>query len=133
MNPVPASLRRARLLVGGYLALSAATLAAVVVLSAEHVAVPDAVWVRTVIVVATGALMFGFATRAVRGSRGAFVRWRIAAAVMVAAIVVIVAIPGAFPVWLRVEQGVCGLLLVAVVVLISSRSARAAFHPPDPR
>ncbi|GAB3587117.1 hypothetical protein GCM10027445_66850 [Amycolatopsis endophytica] len=127
MTTVPASLHHARLLVGGYLALSAATLAAVVAMSAGHVEVPDAVWVRTVIVVVTGALMFSFATRTLRGSRKAYVRWRVASAVMVVAIAVIVAIPGAFPVWLRAEQAACGLLLIAVVALISSRAARKAF------
>ncbi|NIH84290.1 hypothetical protein [Amycolatopsis granulosa] len=79
------------------------------------------------IVAATAVLMFAFAHRAVRGSRGAWRRWRVMAAVMIVAIVVIVAIPGAFPVWLRIEQGVCGLLLIAVVALISRRSVRATF------
>jgi hypothetical protein len=37
------------------------------------------------------------------------------------AIVVIVALPGAFPVWFRLEQAICGLLLAAVVVQVNRR------------
>ncbi|NIH81256.1 hypothetical protein [Amycolatopsis viridis] len=121
------AVRRARLLVGGYLALSVATLTVVAVLTPGHATVSGAVWVRSVIVAATALLMFVLAHRAVRGSRGAWRRWRVMAAVMIVAIVVIIAIPGAFPVWLRVEQGVCGLLLIAVLALISRRPVRTTF------
>ncbi len=40
---------------------------------------------------------------------------------MVVAIRVIIALPGTFPVWLKVEQGLCGLLLIGVVILANSR------------
>jgi hypothetical protein len=46
---------------------------------------------------------------------------------MLVAIIVIVAIPGAFPVWLRVEQAVCGLLLAGVVLLVNRAPVRALF------
>ncbi len=46
---------------------------------------------------------------------------------MLVAIAVIVALPGAFPVWLRVEQAVCGLLLAGVVVLVNGRHLRSLF------
>jgi hypothetical protein len=36
---------------------------------------------------------------------------------------VIVALPGAFPVWFRLEQAVCGLLLLPVVVRVNRRPA----------
>jgi hypothetical protein len=44
---------------------------------------------------------------------------------MLVAIVVIVALPGLFPVWLRIEQAVCGQLLLGVTVLVNGRRARA--------
>ena len=46
---------------------------------------------------------------------------------MLVAIVVIVALPGAFPMWLRVEQAVCGLLLLGVVLQVNSTNVRASF------
>ncbi len=46
---------------------------------------------------------------------------------MVAAIVVIVAPPGTFPPWLKLEQAACGLLLIGVVVLVNGRRLRSSF------
>jgi hypothetical protein len=45
----------------------------------------------------------------------------------VVAVVVIECIPGAFPAWFKVENGVCGALLVIVVLVTSARSVRTAF------
>jgi hypothetical protein len=118
---------RAKLLVGGYLALSVLTLAAVALLRDNPAVVNDAVWVRSGIVVATAALMYAFATRAARGSRGGYRRLRFMSAVMVVAIAVIVALPGSFPLWLKIEQGVCGLLLIGVTALVNSKAARSSF------
>jgi hypothetical protein len=46
---------------------------------------------------------------------------------MVVAIAVIIAIPGTFPLWMKIEQGVCGLVLVGVVVQVNSRRVRSLF------
>jgi hypothetical protein len=121
-----AAFRGPRLLVGTYLTISALTLVAIVLLR-DTSAVTSAVWVRGTIVVATALLMFAFATRAAGGSSRAFLRLRIASAVMVVAIVVIIAIPGAFPVWLKIEQGVCGVVLVGVVALVNGKRLRSLF------
>jgi hypothetical protein len=109
-------LGQVRGLVGAYLGLSVLTLVAIVLLRNHSDVVTDAVWVRGTIVVGTAVLMTIFA------ARGSVRRVRIMAAVMVVAIAVIVALPGAFPIWMRIEQGVCGLLLIGVVVLTSRRS-----------
>ena len=122
------SLDRARLLVGGYAALSLMTLAAIAFVHDDPSVVDSAVWVRGSIVAATSLLMFAFASRAVRGSRGGWLRLRIVAAVMLVAIVVIVALPGPFPVWMKVQQSVCGLLLLGVLTLANARAVRSAFH-----
>ncbi|MGI5232750.1 hypothetical protein [Actinoallomurus sp. CA-142502] len=130
MNTQPetrTALRPVRLLVGGYLLLSLATLVAIVLLRDHHSVVNAAVWVRGTIVALTSLLMFSFVARASRGSRAAFLRLRIASAVMVVAIVVIISLPGTFPVWLRLEQGVCGLLLLGVVLLVNGRHLRSLF------
>jgi hypothetical protein len=48
--------------------------------------------------------------------RRAYLRLRIVSTVMLVAIAVILAIPGDFPLWLKVEQAICGLLLLGVVI-----------------
>jgi lysylphosphatidylglycerol synthetase-like protein (DUF2156 family) len=136
-SPIPAeSLRHRRTasafrwvlgLVGAYLVLSVLTLGVIVLLRDDTSMVTDAVWVRATIVVGSALLTLAFARRAARGSRKAFLRLRIVSAVMLVAIAVIVSLPGAFPVWLRVEQGACGLLLLGVAVLVNGRHLRSLF------
>ncbi|WIX99630.1 hypothetical protein QRX60_37090 [Amycolatopsis mongoliensis] len=113
------------LLTGGYAALSVLTLITIVLFHNDHTMVTDAVWVRATLVVASSLLTFAFARSAARGSKKGLLRLRIVAAVMLVAIVVIVALPGLFPLWLRIEQAVCGLLLLGVTVLVNGRRARA--------
>jgi archaellum biogenesis protein FlaJ (TadC family) len=78
-------------------------------------------------VVASALLTFSFTVRAARGSRRAFLRLRLISAIMVVAIVVIIALPGTFPVWMKIEQGGCGLLLLGVVGLVNGGHLRARF------
>ncbi|HEX9335628.1 MAG TPA: hypothetical protein VF892_07070 [Pseudonocardiaceae bacterium] len=119
--------RGIRLLAGGYLGISVLTLAAIVLLRNHTAIVNDAVWVRGTIVVASSVLTLLFTVRAARGSRRAFLRLRILTGVMVVAIAVIIALPGTFPLWMKIEQGVCGLLLLGVVVLVNGRRMRSSF------
>ncbi|WP_290053173.1 hypothetical protein [Amycolatopsis solani] len=119
-----AGFRPVLLLTGAYAALSVLTLAVIVLFRHHPALVTDAVWVRATLVVASSLLTFAFARSAARGARKGLLRLRIVSAVMLVAIVVIVALPGLFPLWLRVEQGVCGLLLLAVTVLITRRRSR---------
>jgi hypothetical protein len=119
--------RRLKLLVGGYLGISVLTLAAVVALRHHTALVNTAVWIRGTIVVASALLMTAFTARSARGSSRAYLRLRIVSAIMVVAIAVIVALPGTFPVWMKVEQSVCGLLLVGVVLIVNGRHLRSAY------
>jgi heme/copper-type cytochrome/quinol oxidase subunit 4 len=119
--------RTVRGLVTGYLGLSVLTLVAIFLLRDNKTMVTDSVWVRATIVVASALLTLSLAVRASRGSRGAFRRLRIVSGVMLVAIVVIVALPGAFPGWLRIEQGVCGLALLGVVLIVNGRHLRSLF------
>lgn len=118
--------RFVRLLVGAYLGISVLTLVAIVLLR-DTSAVNDAVWVRGVIVVASALLTVTFTARAARGSSRAYLRLRIVTAVMVVAITVIIALPGTFPLWMKLEQGVCGLLLLAVVLVANGGHLRSQF------
>ncbi|MFI0711548.1 hypothetical protein ACH4SK_12990 [Streptomyces inhibens] len=119
--------RSTRLLVGCYAGLSVLTLIAVILLRNHPDMVTDAVGVRATIVVATSLLMVSFAARTARGHSRSYLRLRLASGIMVVAIAVIVALPGAFPVWLRVEQGVCGALLIGVVTIVNGKQMRSAF------
>ncbi|MER0444067.1 hypothetical protein ABR738_05720 [Streptomyces sp. Edi4] len=122
-----AAFRGARLLVGGYLALSVLTLGAVVLLRDDSAAVNSAVWVRASIVVLSAVVTHLCVTRAAAGSRSAYRRLRILSGVMVVAIAAIIALPGAFPLWLKTEQAVCGVLLLAVVALVNGKHLRSLF------
>jgi hypothetical protein len=121
-------LRRAQLFVGAYLMVSTVTLAAIVVLRHHPTVVTPQVWVRAIIVVGTAALMATFAARAARGSAAAFLRLRLASGLMLIAIAVIITLPGGFPLWMKFEQAVCGVLLLGVVLLVNGRPVRSLFR-----
>lgn len=116
-----------KLLVGVYLAISVLTLAAIVVLRNDTAAVNAAVWTRGTIVAVSALLLFAFAVRAARGSRRAYLRLRVVSAIMVVAIAVIIALPNPFPLWMKIEQGVCGLVLIGVAVLANGKHLRSLF------
>jgi hypothetical protein len=125
--PTRDALRGVRRLVGCYLAVSVAAVVAMVLLRQDAAAVNDAVWTRGILVVVSALLTNLFAARAAGGSRRAFLRLRIVSVVMVVAIAVIIALPGMFPLWLKVEQGVCGLLLLGVALLVNGGRLRSVF------
>ncbi len=122
-----ASFRSIKQLVGYYLALSVLTLVAIIVLRNHSSLVNDAVWVRGVIVVGSAVLNFFFARRAARGSKKGFLQVRLVSGIMVVAIAVIICLPGTFPLWMRIEQAVCGLLLLGVVIKVNSKHLRSFF------
>lgn len=100
---------------------------AVALLRHDVAAVNEAVWIRAAIVVVSALVTFLCALRAARGDRRAYRRLRVISAVMIVAILVIIALPGAFPVWMKIDQGVCGVLLAGALVAVSGRAARAGF------
>lgn len=110
-------------LVGCYLALCVLTLGAVVLLR-DTAAVTDTVWVRGAILAVVSVATMLVAVRAVRDAGRALLRLRIIAVVQVVAIAVFVALPGALPAWMRVEQAVCGIVLIGVLWASSGRRAR---------
>lgn len=128
-----AAFRNLKLLVGGYLGISALSLLAIVLLRNDNTAVNSAVWTHATIVLASAVLTFTFTARAARGSRRAYLRLRIVSAVMVVAIAVIIAIPGDFPLWMKIEQGACGLILLAAAMIVNSKQMRSVFAVPRVR
>jgi hypothetical protein len=124
MTSTSRSLRTIVALVGTYLGISVLTLAAIILLRNDPSIVNAAVWIRGTIVVASAALMLSFAVRALHGSERSHLRVRIISAVMFVAIVVIICLPGTFPLWMKIEQAVCGALLLAVVIIANGKALR---------
>ncbi|MEV6492634.1 hypothetical protein AB0M20_29040 [Actinoplanes sp. NPDC051633] len=119
-------------LLTAFLVISVSTVVAVALMRHHPALVTTAVWVRTSLVAASAAVLLLFARRAAAGHRGSFRRLRIISMVVLIAIIAVVAWPGAFPVWLRVEQAVCGLLMLGVVVRTNLRVARSSLDAGAP-
>jgi hypothetical protein len=117
--------RTIRLLVSGYLGVNLLSLLAIVVLRNHAADVNSSVWTHGIVVAASALLTFALAVRMARGSRRAYLRLRIVSAVTLAAIAVIIAIPGSFPLWMKIEQGAGGLILLGVVAIANGRQLRA--------
>ncbi len=132
LNSSRSAWRGTAVLAGTYLGISVLTLAAIVLLRNHPGIVNPAVWIRGTIVVASALLTVALTRRAASGSRPAFRRLRIVSAVMVVAIAVIIALPGTFPLWMKIEQGVCGLVLLCVVVLVNGTRLRSTFAGNGP-
>jgi hypothetical protein len=113
-------------LLAAFLVLSLSTVVAVILMRHNPALVTTAVWIRTPLVAVSAAVLLLFARRAAAGHRGSFRRLRIIAMVVLAAIIGVVAWPGAFPAWLRVEQAVCGVFILSVVVRTNLRSVRSS-------
>lgn len=121
-------LSRIRALFGVVLVLSVATLVVAAVVGSE-----SPVWVRGTIVAVIAVILLLLAGRAAAGSRGAYKRMLIMTTVAPIAVAVIVALPhDGFPVWMKIEQTVVGLLLLAAAVLAGRRGVRQAYRTPQP-
>jgi len=121
-----ATFRNVKVLAGGYFVISLLTLAAIILLHNNAIS-PASVWVRGIIVVVHAGVTLGFANGMARGSRARYTLLRISSAGMLVAIAVILALPGDFPLWFKIDQGVCGLLLLGVVAVINGKHVRAVF------
>ncbi|MCQ4082797.1 hypothetical protein NGB36_19850 [Streptomyces sp. RB6PN25] len=115
--------RRVRALFATVLVLSFATLGIAALIGGNAT-----VWVRGTIVAAIAAVLIALARRAFRGSRAAYLRMRLMSTAAPLAIVIIVALPhDGFPVWMKVEQAVVGVLLLAVAVMVGRKAVRQAY------
>ena len=119
--------RPVKALVACYVGLGVLGFGAAVLLRDHPQLVNTAVWVRSSIVLATGTLTYVFAERASRGDRSAFRRLRAVSILVPLAIVVIIALPDPFPVWMKVQQGLCGIAMAVVAVLVNRSSVRRSF------
>ena len=120
------TLRSVQALIYCYLGISVLTIVAIIPVHNPAID-PASVWVRGIIVILHAGFMLAFAARMARGSRVGYTLVRLSSAGMVVAIAVILALPADFPLWFKIEQGVCGLLLLGVVVLVNGKRLRSAF------
>jgi hypothetical protein len=115
-------------LVAIYLAVSVLTIVTAIVFAHDAHLVNTAVWIRGCIVAITAALMLRFAIGAAAGDRRHYLRLRIVSSIMVVAIVgILVLLPGDFPLWMKIEQAACGVILIAVVVIANGKRVRSSF------
>ncbi|MFD6700389.1 MULTISPECIES: hypothetical protein [unclassified Microbacterium] len=110
-----------------FVAVSAAMIAFLGIASATGIGFETAIWIRCSLVLASAIVVLAIAASAARGSRGAWVRLRIISPIIVAAVIVIVSIPGFLPDWVRLEQAACGLLLLPVAILVNLPRMSAHF------
>ncbi len=116
--PITPAFRAVRWLVGAYLVLSCLTVVALILFSvAAPTLVTTQAWVRAIIIAATSILTYLFAVRAARGDGRALLRLRIVVVILLVAVVLVLFfLP--LPLWMVIEQAVCGALLLATAILI---------------
>jgi hypothetical protein len=126
-----AAYRPVLILIAGFLAVSAAMEALLIVVTAIGPGIDIAVWIRCTLVLGSSVILLIFAVGASRGSRTAWIRLRLVTGIVVVAVVVIVSIPGFLPDWVRAEQAVCGALVLPAAILVNLPRARTHFPPKD--
>lgn len=119
--------RNIQRLIWAYLAIGILALGAIVLMRHDSTDVNSAVWTRAIVVTVTAVLLVMFAARAARGSRGAFRRLRLVSIITPVVIAVIIVLPGTFPLWMKIEQGICGLVMVGVATVANGRHLRQLF------
>jgi glucose-6-phosphate-specific signal transduction histidine kinase len=125
-----AAFRPILILLGAFLVVSIAMEVLLIVLTATGTAVDIAVWIRCSLVLGSSIVLLIFAISASRGSRPSWQRLRLVSAIVVAAVIVIVSIPGFLPDWVRIEQAICGAFVLPAVILMNLRRTRDLF-PKD--
>ncbi len=119
--------RGIKMFVGGYVAISLGAILALIALHNHPAQATQEAWVHGIIVAATALLVAIFTRGTLKGNPRAYLRLRISSSVMIIAIAVTSAIPGDFPVWMKVEQTICGLLLIGLAVVLNRKNTRAFF------
>jgi peptidoglycan/LPS O-acetylase OafA/YrhL len=122
------ALRTTRNLIAAFIVLSAVTFIATFFLNHYAPAlVNSTVWTRSFLVLVDSVVAMLYAVRASRGLTRAHRNLRLLAAGSLVAVVVLVVLPGLLPGWMKLEQALCGLLLLGVVVNVNRRKVRALF------
>ncbi|WP_436758097.1 hypothetical protein [Streptosporangium sp. V21-05] len=130
-NNVLVNLQRIRSLFVGMAAVSLVTLIIAAALRNRPDLVNWVVWVRGGAVAAASLWLISLAGQALKGKRSAYVRIRTLSILGTIGIVLICVAPDSgYPLWMKVDQGVIGLLLAGVAILANRHAVRAAFPKP---
>lgn len=92
--------------------------------------VPVAVWVRVTAMFVVALLVLFFTTHMYRGKRWAYIRVKWFAIGGTIGFVLVAALPGPFPVWMRAEHAVQALVFAAMAWLVTRPRMRAFFAKP---
>ncbi|WP_460701733.1 hypothetical protein [Myceligenerans halotolerans] len=101
-----------------------------VVLAQDGQAVPFAVWMRTIVVLAMTLTLFYFAWRAAQGWRWAYQRLRLFSQIFPVITLVVAAIPGLYPTWMVTEQIIFSLIMIGIADFLTSDHMRTAYRAP---
>jgi hypothetical protein len=85
------------------------------------------VWIRGIAVAAAAVILYGFAVIALHGRTWAYHRLRLLSFLIPCGVVLLIVAPGEFPLWMKVEQGFCGILVLLAGLIINRREVRALF------
>jgi len=119
--------RNVKLLIIAYFAIATIALIATYLMRNDSAEVNANVWGRCVSVVLSSAVLYVFAVLASRGVRWAYRRLRVVSIFVPIAIVYIIVAPGLYPLWMKLEQGVCGIIVIALALVINGRHLRSLF------
>ncbi|MFC4116819.1 hypothetical protein [Nonomuraea zeae] len=128
---VPAQLGLIRKLFMAVAVLAVATLVAAALLRDRPDLVNWVVWVRGGAVALASLWLLSLVRQAGRGRRSAYVRIRVISALApIGALAILVAPDSGYPMWMKADQGVIGLLLAGVAVVANQAAMRRAFVKP---
>jgi hypothetical protein len=128
---VTSQLGRIRKLFGAVMILAVATLGVAAMLRNRPDLVNWVVWVRGGAVAAASVWLLSLAGQASRGKRSAYLRIRyISMIAPIGILVILVAPDSGYPLWMKVDQSLIGLLLAGVAVMANQTAVRAAFPKP---
>ncbi|AKU15856.1 hypothetical protein [Luteipulveratus mongoliensis] len=113
-----------RIFISVFAAVSAATLVVAYVLRDHADEVTSTVWIRGSLVLLSSLALLWFASRAAAGHERSFVRLRLISVVVLVALVVMAALPGVLPTWMRVEHVIGAALMLAVVIRVAEVQRR---------
>ncbi|GAB3913983.1 hypothetical protein GCM10011575_18830 [Microlunatus endophyticus] len=114
----------------GYIAISAAALVFAVVERHNSGLVNGVVWIRGGAVLASSILLYVLCRFAEKGRTTAYRRLRLLSFIIPCGVLIIIIAPGEYPTWMKIEQVVCGALVLTIAILMSQPQVRAAFPKP---
>jgi hypothetical protein len=112
------TVRRARMLAVALTTVNLLNVGYLILLHGDPRIVTDAAWGRSLILLIAGLALIFFTTGLGYGSYRSYLCVRVESIALLVSVVVMIAIPGLLPAWMKIEQAVCGVILLALVLLV---------------